>query len=394
MAKTGISRRNMYIDIHCHFVTETRKFDRMLKNQLDTPSLILDLDLFEQNLTTMRDYAAAAGKKLRPHAKTHKCPEIARRQLAAGGCIGICAAKLSEAEKLADSGLGDILITSPVTAPWKIARIGDLNRRIGGLQLTVDQPEQIRLLAEQGTAEHPIHVLVDVDPEMGRTGVSFAEAPDLGRFAAGFPTLVLDGVQCYAGHLQHIPSYAERAAETTRLMSAGADVFRTLRREFPNCRIYTGAGTGTSPADLRIPELTDIQVGSYCVMDAEYLGVEHGGPAYAPALRLLAGVISCHRPGTATIDAGTKALYVTPGAPPRVIENNVIRPEFAYDWSFGDEHGRLTFPPDKVSLRPGDRLELIVSHCDPTIDLFDEIYAVRGEEVVDCWPIALRGCCR
>jgi len=366
----------------------------MLKNQLDTPSLILDLELFEQNLATMRDFARTAGKKLRPHAKTHKCPEIARRQLAAGNCAGICVAKLSEAEKLADSGIQDILITSPVTAPWKIARIGALNRRISGLQLTIDQPEQIRLLAEQGTREHPIHVLLDVDPEMGRTGVSFAEAPGLGRFAAGFPTLVLDGIQCYAGHLQHIPAYAKRATESKRLMSAGAEVFRTLQREIPTCQVYTGAGTGTSPADLQIPELTDLQVGSYCVMDSEYLGVEHGGPSYAPALRLLASVISCRHPGVATLDAGTKSLYVTPGAPPRVIENGIIQNDFTYDWSFGDEHGRLTFPADRRTLKPGDRLELVVSHCDPTINLFDDIYAVRGEEVVARWQVALRGCCQ
>ena len=366
----------------------------MLKSQLDTPSLILDLDQFERNLAAMRDFAKAAGKKLRPHAKTHKCPEIAKRQLAAGNCAGICAAKLSEAEKLADHGIQDILITSPVTAPWKIARIAELNARISGLQLTVDDPEQIRLLAAQGTAERPVHVLVDVDPEMGRTGVSFEEAPELGRFAAGFTTLVLDGVQCYAGHLQHIVFYAERAAETTRLMTAGAAAFRILRDEFPSCRIFTGAGTGTSPADLRIPELTDIQVGSYCVMDSEYLGVEHGGPAYSPALRMLSSVISCHHPGMATIDAGTKALYVTPGAPPRVFERGTIRKEFTYDWNFGDEHGRLTFPAGSFQLKPGDRLELIVSHCDPTINLFDEIHAVRGEEVVGCWEIALRGCCR
>lgn len=366
----------------------------MLKSQLDTPSLILDSELFERNLILMRDFARNAGKRLRPHAKTHKCPEIARRQLAAGNCAGICAAKLSEAEKLADAGIQDILITSPVTAPWKIDRIAALNHRISGLCLTADNPEQLRLLAAQGTAENPVHVLVDIDPEMGRTGVSFEDAPDFGRFAAGFPTLVLNGVQCYAGHLQHIPSYAERAAEATRLMSAGARAFRILRDEFPSCRIFTGAGTGTSPADLTIPELTDLQVGSYCVMDSEYLGVEHGGPAYAPALRMISSVISCRHPGMATIDAGTKSLYVTPGAPPRIIEGNEIRRDLVYDWNFGDEHGRLTFPAGTFSPKPGDRLELIVSHCDPTINLFDEIHVVRGAEVVDTWPVSLRGCCR
>ena len=365
----------------------------MLKNELDTPSLILDLDMFERNLAAMRDFAAAAGKKLRPHAKTHKCPEIARRQLAAGNCAGVCAAKLSEAEGLADAGIQDILITSPVTAPWKIARIGELNSKIGGLQITVDNQDQLAMLARQGSPEHPVHVLIDVDPEMGRTGIAFADALGFARLIGQYPTLVLDGIQCYAGQLQHVPSFKERAAETTRLMRLGAEAFSAVRKEFPSCRIYTGTGTGTSAADLKIPELTDIQVGSYCMMDAEYLGVEHGGPQYAPALRMISSVISAHHPGEATIDAGTKALYVTPGAPPRVFENGMISDEFTYSWDFGDEHGHLKFDPAK-QLHPGDRMELVVSHCDPTVNLFDELWIVRGNEVTDRWPITLRGCCR
>lgn len=365
----------------------------MLKQELDTPSLILDLEVFERNLGLMRDFALAAGKKLRPHAKTHKCPEIAKRQLAAGNCTGVCAAKLSEAEGLAAAGIHDILITSPVTAPWKIARIGALNRIASGLQVTVDNPDQLALLAEQGTAEHPVHVLIDIDPEMGRTGVPFADAPAFARLIAKYPSLELEGVQCYAGHLQHIPNFSERAAECTRLMRGGAAVFAAIRREFPSCRIFTGAGTGTSPADVQIPELTDIQVGSYCMMDAEYLGVEHGGPNYFPALRMISSVISSHYPGEATIDAGTKALYVTPGAPPRVLENGALSDTFIYSWDFGDEHGHLKYPATRT-LKPGDRVELIVSHCDPTVNLFDELWIVRGEEVVDRWPITLRGCCR
>ena len=365
----------------------------MLKCELDTPSLTLDLDLFEENLCKMRDFAAAAGKKLRPHAKTHKTPEIARRQLAAGNCAGICAAKLSEAEALADAGIQDILITSPVTAPWKIARIAALNERVAGLKLVVDDPEQIRLLSAQATEKHPIHILIDADPEMGRTGVAFDEVPHLGRFAASFPALILDGVQCYAGHLQHIVSYAERARESTRLMQLGAQAFSILKKEFPSCRIFTGTGTGTAPADVLIPEVTDIQVGSYCMMDTEYLAVEHGGPAFAPALKLISSVISAHHPGEATIDAGTKAVYVTPGAPPKVVENNRFVPDIAYSWDFGDEHGHLRFSPD-MTFRPGDRLELVVSHCDPTVNLFDELWITRGENVIDNWKITLRGCCR
>ncbi|MBO7147231.1 MAG: DSD1 family PLP-dependent enzyme [Lentisphaeria bacterium] len=365
----------------------------MLKSELDTPSLILDLDLFEKNLKTMRDFAVAAGKKLRPHAKTHKSPEIARRQLECGNCVGVCAAKLSEAEVLAAAGISEILITSPVSAPWKIARIGSLHQKINSLQLTVDHPFQVEQLASVATADHPIHVLIDVDPEMGRTGVAFENALEFAHFIARFPELVLDGVQCYAGHLQHIPEGSKRNAESTRLMKKGAAAYRTIAAEFSTCRIFTGTGTGTSAADVLIPEVTDIQVGSYCVMDAEYLAVEHTGPQYLPALRILSSVISCNHPGHATIDAGTKAIYVTPGAPPRVIDGNTFRPAVNYDWNYGDEHGHLMFPSEQTML-PGERLELVVSHCDPTINLFDEFWVVRDDTVVDRWEIQLRGCCR
>ena len=365
----------------------------MLKCDLDTPSLILDLDIFEKNLETMRDFSASAGKKLRPHAKTHKCPEIARRQLACGNCAGICAAKLSEAEGLAAAGIKEILITSPISAPQKISRIAELNRKTAKLQLTVDHPFQVEQLSAAAGKDKPLHLLIDTDPEMGRTGVAFDRALEFARFIAKFPNLVLDGVQCYAGHLQHIPDGAERNRESTRLMKTGAAAYRAIAAEFPTCRIFTGTGTGTSAADVLIPELTDIQVGSYCMMDSEYLAVEHTGPQYAPALRMISSVISCNHPGHATIDAGTKAVYVTPGAPPQVIEGSVFTPGVRYDWNFGDEHGHLLFSEAKV-MHPGERVELVVSHCDPTVNLFDELWIIQQEEVIGRWEITLRGCCR
>ena len=366
----------------------------MLKSELDTPSLIIELEIFEKNLAVMAEFARRHGKKLRPHAKTHKCPEIARRQLAAGNCAGICVAKLSEAEKLADAGIQDILITSPVCAPWKIQRIGELHRRISGLQVTVDNGEQIKMLARQGTANNPIQIVIDVDPEMGRTGVAYDKAGEFADFAAGFPTLQIVGVQCYAGHLQHIVFWKDRAQEATRLMKRGAEVFRQISSKIASCQIFTGAGTGTLPSDVLIPELTDVQVGSYCMMDAEYLAVEHGGPEFLPALRILTSVISANHAGNATIDAGTKAIYVTPGAEPRVLDGKGgFRNEVKYSWDFGDEHGHLHFP-DEVKFIPGERLEMIVSHCDPTVNLFDELWVVNNGEVVDRWEISMRGCCR
>ncbi len=366
----------------------------MLITELDTPSLIIRKDLFEENLALMRENALAHGKQLRPHAKTHKCPEIAKRQLAAGNCAGICAAKLSEAIGLADAGIDDILITSPIALPAKLPSLAQLNAKAPSLAVVVDSEESVAL-ADAAAAEsgRTLRVLVDVDPEMGRTGVTFAEAADFAEHVAAFPHLELVGVQCYAGHLQHVADPSARYGESRRLMSAGAAVFRAIRAKHPSCRIFTGTGTGTSAGDLDVPELTDIQVGSYCLMDAEYIGACGDAVPFKPALRILSSVVSANHAGMATIDAGTKAIYVTPAAPPIRIDGMRLMPEWKYDWSFGDEHGRLTFQKDQ-SLRPGDRVELVVSHCDPTINLADKFYLVDNEEVIDCWPISLRGCCQ
>ena len=364
----------------------------MLKSELDTPALILRKDLFEENLAMMRDIALAHGKKLRPHTKTHKCPEIAKRQLAAGNCAGICAAKLSEANGLADAGIEEILITSPIVLPAKRGALARLNSKISSLAVVVDSAEAVEL-AEAAAIDSgkKLNLLVDVDPEMGRTGVSFATAPAFADFVAGHEHLQLVGVQCYAGHLQHISDANERYGESRRLMTAGAAAYREIRSKHPSCNIFTGTGTGTSAADLDVPEVTDIQVGSYCLMDAEYIGACGNAIPFKPALRILSSVVSANHPGMATIDAGTKAIYVTPAAPPLRISGLDIMPDWKYDWSFGDEHGRLTFPKGQ-SLRPGEIVELVVSHCDPTINLADKIYLIDNEEVIDEWAISLRGC--
>ncbi len=366
----------------------------MFKNELDTPALIVRKDLFEENLALMRDIALAHGKKLRPHAKTHKCPEIAKRQLAAGNCAGVCAAKLSEAIGLADAGIGEILITSPIALQTKRAALARLNAKATSLALVVDSKESVAL-AEAAAEEscRPLRVLVDVDPEMGRTGVAFADAPAFADYVAGFKHLELVGVQCYAGHLQHVQDASERYGESRRLMSSGAAAFREIRSRHPSCTIFTGTGTGTSGGDLEVPEVTDIQVGSYCLMDAEYIGACGSTVPFKPALRILSSVISANHPGMATIDAGTKAIYVTPAAPPLRINGLDIMSDWKYDWSFGDEHGRLTFPKGE-NLRPGDVVELVVSHCDPTINLADRMYLIDNEEVIDVWDISLRGCCQ
>ena len=362
----------------------------MKRDQLPTPALVLDLERFNKALSRMAELAAKAGKKLRPHAKTHKSSAIAARQLKAGNCACICAAKLGEAEVLLKKGIENVLLTSPVAAPCRIRRLAELKLAHPGLWITADNVENLRALNSCGIK---FDVIADVNPRMGRTGVEFKDAPAFVKEILALPNLKFRGIQCYAGNLQHVASAAERGAATVAVMKEAAALVRDLRRDGIPCEVLTGTGTGTAAFDVEIPELTDIQVGSYCMMDSEYLAVEHGGPRYAAALKMISSVISANHPGNATIDAGTKAIYVTPGAPAQVVKNNLPCPGFSYDWDFGDEHGHLRFP-ENVSLFPGERVELIVSHCDPTVNLFDELFIVQKEKVVDTWKISLRGCCR
>ncbi|MBN8217216.1 MAG: alanine racemase [Spirochaetes bacterium] len=343
-------------------------------------------------MALMRDLARGAGKMLRPHAKTHKCSRLAARQWATGGCVGICAAKLAEAEVLLEAGIPEVLITSPVVAAARVARLVALAARFPGLRVVVDARENALALASAARqAGITLEVLVDVDPEMGRTGVSFAAAADFAQWVAVQDGLRLRGLQCYAGHLQHIENAEERASRSRALLGRAAEVFRRLRASGLPIDLLTGAGTGTAEADLGIPDLSDLQVGSYCVMDAEYLKL--GGAdgrrfdRFQPALTLLSTVISANHADFVTIDAGLKQLYFTPDAPPLPIG----RPgTWRYEW-FGDEHGRLFPPPGGARPALGERVELILPHCDPTINLHDLLWVTQGDTVVDAWEIDLRG---
>lgn len=365
------------------------------KWELDTPCLVIDEDKLEQNIRTMQAYVDSFGKQIRPHAKTHKCSRIAKMQMEAG-CVGICVAKVSEAEVLVKNGLRGVLITSPVVTDHKIERLMECLSRDPDLMVVVDNAVNARRLNE--TAEKRslrLNVLVDLDPGMGRTGVSFEDGLAMGQLIEGLPSLGLCGVQCYAGHVQHISSFNERYRASLDWMEQAAEVVRQFRKSGLPCDIFTGAGTGTYEIDCRIPELTDLQVGSYTMMDAEYLSIGSSqDPSrfakFPPALTLLTTVISVNHPGFATVDAGLKALYHHGGTP------YVLHPPDArlkYEWR-GDEHGRIVLQDLSQRLEIGQVLELVVSHCDPTVNLFDVLYLTRNDIVTDVWPVDMRGKCR
>jgi len=365
------------------------------KSELDTPCLVLDLDILEQNIRKMQAIAAQAGKSLRPHAKTHKCSSLARLQLQAGAA-GICAAKLSEAEALASAGLEDILITGPVVTPYKVDRLVQLAGRCPSLKVVLDHPENVDMLDRKlGDSGLSMAVFLDIDVGLHRTGAKPANALALADRIAACPNLRLAGVQAYAGQVQHIPSFAERRERSLHCLADAVAAFRAIRERVPGCTTLSTSGTGTFDIDLEVPEVSELQVGSYVLMDTEYLDIGSAADAgrftaFEPALRLLTTVISANHETHVTVDAGLKSLY-RDGGVPRVA--GPARSGLIYDW-YGDEYGMITSSGDTPLPAPGAVLELLVSHCDPTVNQFDAYYLTRGSDVVGKWPIDLRGCNR
>jgi D-serine deaminase-like pyridoxal phosphate-dependent protein len=306
-------------------------------------------------------------------------------------------AKVSEAAAMVKAGVKQVHITSPVVTPKKIECLFDTLASAPDLMVVVDNGENARALsAEASKRGLSLRVLIDISPTMGRTGVEYEDALPLGRMIVQLPGLHLVGIQCYAGMVQHIGDFAQRREASLRVMLRAAEVFLQMREEGLPCEIFSGTGTGTFDIDAEIPEITDFQVGSYCVMDAEYgnIGSMDNPEKYElfkPALTLLTSVVSVNQPDFVTVDAGLKSVYFTPHAPPWVL--NPSGKGWAYEW-FGDEHGRIYFPHPDLKPELGDVLELTASHCDPTINLYDYIWIARDGKIIDRWPIDLRGCNR
>lgn len=325
---------------------------------------------------------------LRPHAKTHKSVDIARRQIAAGA-IGLCCAKLGEAEALAEGGITGLHLTSPVVTAPAIARLVALAGRSEGLTVVVDNPANAERLAHAVASDAaPLGVIIDIDPGIRRTGVASAvDAVALAEVIARHPTLAYRGVQYYCGSQQHIESYAERRAA----IEDRTDYLRTVIAALTDAGfapdIVTGSGTGTHRIDLDLGVFTELQVGSYVFMDRQYNDCDLTGAGDAPfetSLFIDSCVISANGEGIATIDAGYKAM-ATDGGPPTIVGGAGADAKFIF---MGDEHGAV-IGPDRLTI--GHRVTLAVPHCDPTVNLYDCLHIVRGDTLIDIWPVTARG---
>jgi D-serine deaminase-like pyridoxal phosphate-dependent protein len=368
--------------------------DRLQANvsrwDLETPALCLDLDRLEANLARMTAALAATEIASRPHAKTHKCPAIARLQLQTGS-VGICVAKLGEAEVMLQHGIEQVLLTTVNVTPSKIRRAMALRRWHDGFIQTVDYAPNAHDLSDAAVEVGVVaDVVVDVSP--ARTGIPPGQpALELARLIDRLPGLRLRGIHAYSGGAQHVVGFQRRRERSLETMAGAAETRELFHRAGLSTEIFTGGGTGTYNIDHEIPGLTDVQVGSYVFMDCQYLAI--GGATndevyddFAPSLTVLTTVLNTAYPGRATTDAGTKALTLNEPDPIVLDATDVTYR------ARSDEFGTITYGPDTSrTYAVGEKVELIVPHCDPVVNLYDIVYGTRGDRVEVIWPIAARG---
>jgi D-serine deaminase-like pyridoxal phosphate-dependent protein len=350
-----------------------------LKTDLDTPALLLDMDAVEANIARMAQWFADKQCKLRPHAKTHKLPLIAKKQIEAGA-IGITCAKLSEAEVFFREGISDVLVANEVVGERKIERLIEVARR-GRLIVCVDDAGNARMIsAAAQRAGLVIRVLIEVDTGLGRCGVKPGAALELARALRALPGVACAGIMGYEGGC-YIKDQAEKEARCTSSYRALVETRDALVAAGFPVDIVTAGGTNTCTRAGVWPGITDLQVGSYVTMDAYN---QEFGLDFAQALSVLATVISRPEPARAIIDAGMKTLSTDHGLPVPTQEGVTVA-------RLDEEHGRLALTGPALSLAVGDKVELVPSHGCTTIPLHEQYVLMRGGRVEGVAAIPARG---
>jgi D-serine deaminase-like pyridoxal phosphate-dependent protein len=360
-----------------------------VRTDLATPALLVDLDRFEANLATMAELVTRHGRQVRPHVKAHKSSQVGRRQIEAGA-VGLCCATVLEAETMAAAGSSGVLVTTPVVTSSMIRRIVAARERIDELLVVVDCDEGIERLAAQAKPERPIGVLVDIDMGLGRTGIiDPAEGVRLARAIGAKQSLRYRGVQAYYGHLQHVPALVDRRAKVGEQWAKLARFVEALEAAGLAPEIVSGGGTGSHHLDLTEGPYTEIQPGSYLFMDKQYNAVEiaPGGVPFATSLNVAARVVSTVQPDRVIVDAGFKAMATDAG--PALLADD-FGAEVTHQF-MGDEHSALRFADPSRRPKLGDLVRLVAPHCDPTVNLHDWLHVVRGNALVDIWPVEARG---
>jgi len=350
---------------------------------IDTPALVLELDAFERNLRALAETVKGRPVRVRAHAKTHKCPEIAKRQIA-HGAIGVCCQKVSEAEALVDGGISDVLVSNEVVGAAKLARLAALSKR-AHVGVCVDNMQNVEALE---ATDAKLDVYIELEVGMRRCGIAPGpEALEMARRISRSKHLRFAGLQAYHGRAQHLRPMEERHAAIEGAAPHVFEMKRLLAQAGIQCPIVTGAGSGTYMLEVEAGAWDELQPGSYIFMDVDYARNEWAAPLprFEHALFVLATVMSRPAPDRAIVDAGLKASSVDSGLPQVWNRKGLV-----YGGA-SDEHGRIDIAPDAKAPLLGEKLYLVPGHCDPTVNLYDFYVCVRDGRVEALWPITARG---
>ncbi|MBD3629532.1 DSD1 family PLP-dependent enzyme [Cyclobacterium sp.] len=363
------------------------------KWELETPSLCLELEVMEYNLKKVHQNLQGTGIGVRPHIKTHKSPFLAKMQMEAGA-VGVCAAKLSESEIMLENGISQVLMTGVNVTPEKIRKAMALRKKHSGFIQAVDNPVNARDLQDAAKAAGIVaEVVVDLDV-IRRSGVPTGiPALELAQLVDRAPNLRFMGILAYDGGAQHVKGHAARKARTVQTFEPVVETYESLVKSGLNVEIFSGAGTGTYDMMADIPGFTDVQVGSYLFMDAQYMAIGSKDNAalyddFDPSLTVMTTIINTNHPNRLITDSGAKAFTIN--KPSGIV---ISEPDFTYN-AGSDEYGTITYTTANKSYQVGDKLEVIVPHCDPAINLYDRIYGIRRGKVEMIIPIMARGMSR
>jgi D-threonine aldolase len=343
---------------------------------LSTPALVVDLDVFEANVAAMAGLLRDTGKTVRPHVKTHRTPELARRQVGAGA-VGITCATVGEAEAMVEAGFDDVLVANEVVEPRKIARLAALARH-SRIAVAVDDGEPVAAFSQEAARIGvTVEVLIDVDVLLHRCGVGSAEdAVALARAIDRSPGLRLRGIMGYEGRLRLGDD--DRAGRIASAYAVMAEVVAALRSAGFAVDVVSGAGTSTLREALADPTITEIQAGVYALMEPELLNLDL---PFGCAVAIRGTVISRH-PGRIVLDIGRRVVGIEYG-PPQPLGFA------ATDIAISDEHARIMMADPLPPL--GRQLDMVPGQIRTTFNLHDEVWVSRGGQLIDRWPISARG---
>ena len=355
----------------------------MKVSELDTPALLIDQRKLMRNIAYMQEVANSSGVALRPHTKTHKCPEIAKLQVKAGA-IGICVQKLGEAEVMVDAGFQDILIPNEIVQPTKINRLVELQEK-ATIKVAVDSLENAESIGKVAMSfGRTISVYVDVDIGMKRCGIPLG--PSVAKFSKKIATikgLRLEGLTTYEGHLYKIKNVKQRAKAATRIIKRYVEVGNRIRKAGVEIPKICCASTLTATVTAKVPGVSELHPGNYIFYDL--MQVDRGSTVFENcAQRVLTTVISTPTSNRCVVDAGSKAFVNDQCMFPRSLHHADITP-----YSITEEH--LAFTTKKTKLRVGDKVQFVPYHACTATNMFDQLYVVDGDEVVANWPISARG---